>query len=101
MGQSNKAIGQSVIDRLAPLPKESGSGAGAKVRPSADRARVLLRAGGGHRKQRRQQWGKRFVPRSNPRPFILGTALRQQDQIEREYLDGIKQAFKPAVWKVK
>ena len=104
LGRSNKAIGQLVISRLQPLPERVGLGAGAKVRPSANARLVQLMAGGAHRfepgdsKQDmvRRQWGKRFKPRMNERPHIVGTAIKRLPNIEDLYMRGIEAAVKGA-----
>lgn len=99
MAQANKQVGALIIQRLSPRPATSGEGRGATVRPRARAFDVTLAVGGSHRKSHRQQWGVRFVPRTGPRAFILGTALQQQDQIEQDYLDGVVEALAPAFWK--
>lgn len=106
MGQANKAIGLLVIERLAPLPKTVGRGAGAKVRPSASARLVQLRAGGKHRtvdpegrphtsKQEiyRESWGRIWTRRGQRRPTIVGTALRVMPGIEKQYMEGIARAL--------
>lgn len=104
LGRSNKAIGQLVISRLQPLPERVGLGAGAKVRPSANARLVQLMAGGAHRFQPgdskqdmvRRQWGRRFKPRTNARPHIVGTAIQRMDNIERLYMRGVEAAVNGA-----
>ena len=104
LGRSNKAIGQLVISRLQPLPERVGLGAGAKVRPSANARLVQLMAGGAHRFEPgdskndmvKRQWGKRFRPRTNPRPHIVGTAIKRTENIERLYMRGVEAAINGA-----
>lgn len=98
LGQIHKDIGALVISRLH--PPAVGSGAGARVRPSASVREVLIRVGGGWRNNdpRKLQWGKtQEFPDGNPpqRPDILGTARRYQGQIEDMLLRGIEENFKP------
>lgn len=106
MGRSNKAIGQLVIERLRPLPKTVGRGAGARVRPSATSRLVQLRAGGKHRavdadgrphtspKQMYvESWGRVWVGRRSRRPHLVGTALRVMPDIEDRYWRGIDRAM--------
>lgn len=106
LGQSNKAIGQIVIDRLGPPPKTVGQGAGSKVRPSATARLVQLRTGGQHRAtdpdgrphtspkaMYRESWGRIWTRRPTKRPHIVGTVLEVMPDIERRYLDGIKNAL--------
>jgi hypothetical protein len=100
MGQANKQIGQTIIDRLSPKPVTVGTGAGARVRPSASARLVQLKAGGKHRalpetaarwgSMKQTPWGR--VPNANRatrRPNILGTALKVYPTIEKDYLDAI------------
>lgn len=104
LGRSNRAIGQLVISRLQPLPERVGLGAGAKVRASANARLVQLMAGGAHRAGpgetlddiRMRQWGRRFAPRTNKRPHIVGTAIRRTPNIEQLYLRGVEAAVKGA-----
>ncbi|MGH3942623.1 MAG: hypothetical protein ACRDTG_29170 [Pseudonocardiaceae bacterium] len=100
LGRVHKEIGRLVISRLQPRPVPSavGRGGGAAVRASAASREVLLRVGGDHRQTRAQQWGKHQVPPfqdAPARPFVVGTALAQQEQIERMLLDGIERSLKP------
>lgn len=106
MGRSNKEIGQLVIERLAPLPKTVGAGAGAKVRPSASARLVQLRAGGKHRavdsdgkphtsprEIAMESWGRIWRRRGQRRPHIVGTARQVMPDIESRYMDGIARAM--------
>lgn len=98
LGQIHKKIGALVISKLH--PPSVGSGAGARVRPSASKREVLIRVGGGWRNQdpRVLQWGKSQEwpgGHAPDRPDILGTAERHQRQIEEMLLAGIEEHFKP------
>lgn len=106
MGQSNRAIGELVITRLRPLPKNVGAGAGARVRPSATARLVQLRAGGKHRREDpdgrphtsprdiyRESWGRIWRRRGQRRPHIVGTAIQVMPRIEARYMDGIARAM--------
>lgn len=103
MGQANKAIGQTVIARLSPSPVNVGSGAGAKVRPSASARLVQFKAGGAHRVGDADAWGGLpAVPwgrvpaarRRQRRPHIVGTAIKVYPRIERDYLAAIDRILK-------
>ena len=106
IGQANKRTGQLVIDRLAPAPDPVavGVGRGASVRASASKREVLLRVGGGHRSAGAHTamppWGARRVVRVGtpdpPRAHIQGTAERHVDEISKEYLNAMIDAFRPA-----
>lgn len=99
LGQLHKDIGTFIISRLH--PPAVGSGAGARVRPSASKRDVLIRVGGGHRNNdpRKLQWGKTQEfdddGRAPERPDILGTARKHQQRIEEMLLRGIEKNFKP------
>ncbi|MDP8928674.1 MAG: hypothetical protein M3O70_08900 [Actinomycetota bacterium] len=103
VGQANKAVGQLVISRLTPrpVPEAVGAGSGAAVRASASKREVQLRVGGAHRAAHspQAQWGKKVVRAFRPapdRPFILGTAEREQGDIESAYLQALGRALFPA-----
>lgn len=105
LGQANKEVGEFIISRLQPRPdpRAVGAGRGATVRPSAAKDRVLLRAGGAHRDADWEQWGARFVGSIGPkpaRPYIIESAVAQQDVIEDKYMDAVLNAMKPAFHKV-
>lgn len=99
LGELHKDIGAFIISKMH--PPAVGSGAGAKVRPSASKRDVLIRVGGGWRNNnpRVLQWGKTQEfddDGSAPeRPDILGTAERYQRQIEDMLMRGIEKNFKP------
>lgn len=106
MGRENKAIGQIIIDRLRPLPKTVGRGAGAKVRPSATARLVQLRAGGKHRdtdedgrphsnnrEVYRESWGRIWTRRGRRRPHIVGAAREVMPEIEERYWRGVARAM--------
>lgn len=95
IGKRNKAIGERVISAVFPKPESVGAGAGSKPRAIASRNMVAIAAGGGHRqKVPVQQWGRVHVARAQPRPFILGAALAEIPDIEKEYLDAIDSAVR-------
>lgn len=96
MGANNKAAGNTILDRLQPLPASVGLGAGANVRASANARLVQLIAGGAWRNAGApyMQWGKKFAPRSNPRPDIAGSALRVMPTLEDQYMGGIDAILK-------
>ena len=111
LGQANKSVGQLVISRLQPRPDPAatGTGRGAAVRPSADRRRVLLRVGGGHRagraedggfKSPRMQWGRQTgglaVQRRGPRPHIRQTVEDNRKDIEEAWIDATLAALSGA-----
>lgn len=89
LGQRNKAIGQSIIDRSFPKPEAVGAGGGAKPRSSATTNVLRIMAGGSHRSDHRQQWGKRSTDRKVKRPYIRRSAEKMMPQIERDYLDAL------------
>jgi hypothetical protein len=90
IARANKAIGDLIISRVFPQPRSSGAGRGAAPRATASRNFVAIRAGRTERKHYVQQWGTRYVPRDNPRPYILRAAQRSVPDIEQRYLDGIE-----------
>jgi len=96
IAQANKKIGQRIIDRIFPQPRAVGAGAGSEPRAVASRNYVAIQAGRTSRKKHVQQWGAKYVKRTEPRPFILGTALKDEPDIEKEYLDNIDQALRQA-----
>ena len=96
IAKANQKIGQRIIDRVFPTPRAVGSGKGAEPRAVASRNYVAIQAGRSERKLHVQQWGARFVKRTEPRPFILGTALHDEPDIEKEYLDNIDEAIRQA-----
>lgn len=95
LGQKNKAIGQSIIDRSFPKPINVGAGAGAKPRASATTNILRIMAGGSWRsgsveKRNRQPWGKRPKSRGGvKRPFIRRSAEAHMPEIKRDYLDAL------------
>lgn len=91
--KANKDIGQKIIDRLFPTPRAVGAGKGAEPRAIASRNYVAIQAGRPERRKFVQQWGARHVQREGPRPFILGTALKEFPDIEREYMEGIERVL--------
>lgn len=108
IGQSNKEIGQLIISKLEPrpVPQAVGQGAGAAIRPSATAREVVLKAGGKHRAKAApmQQWGRVHVASfgaAPKRPFIMGTAMKHQEEIEKKYLEGVIDAVGPAFYEAK
>jgi hypothetical protein len=106
LGEAHKKIGALVIARLTPAPDPAavGEGTGAAVRPSASKREVLLRVGGAHRKRAPMStWGKRQVSavgrQRPPRPFIQGTVLANQREIEDEYMQAVADAMRPAFYR--
>lgn len=90
LGRRNKAIGQSIIDRSFPKPINVGAGGGAKPRASATTNVLRIMAGGSHRSDYRQQWGRRPKSRDGvKRPFIRRSAEAHMPEIERDYLDAL------------
>ena len=103
LGEAHRNVGKFVIDNLEPRPDTAavGAGAGAKVRASATKREVLLRAGyGGRTHTPMQQWGKRdvtpFRSGTPPRPYILKTALDREQEVRELLLDELEKALKPA-----
>lgn len=96
LGQVHKSVGELVIRAVGGPDTGVGTGAGARIRPSASKREVLLRVGGGHRSKKVQQWGKRPVRPHPARPFILGAAESIQGRIEDEYLGGIDRVIRKA-----
>lgn len=92
LGQANKGIGQRVIDRAYPTPKNVGAGAGAVPRASASTNVLKILAGGSHRAQPVQQWGVRYQPRDTERPYLARSAEEQMPWVEEEYLDALATA---------
>lgn len=94
LGQRNKKIGQSIIDRAFPKPESVGSGSGSTPRASATTNVLRILAGGSHRepveidgeKRWVEQWGKRVKPREAKRPYIRRSAENMMPQVQREYL---------------
>lgn len=91
LGQRNKGIGQEVINRATPKPIPVGAGKGATPRPSASANVLRIVAGGAHRARvgHVAQWGARYAPRNNERPYLLGAAQQQMPEIEKEYLEAL------------
>lgn len=106
IGEAHKEVGRFVIDKLHPKPSPFavGEGAGSSVRPSASKREVLLRVGGGWRDNPALQWGKRQQWNGDvqppKRPFIIGTARKNSVHIELMLMKAIKEACRPAFWKV-
>lgn len=96
LGQRNKSIGQSVIDRAFPKPLNVGAGAGAKPRASATANVLRIMAGGSHRTSHAQQWGRRNAPRDDKRPYIRRAAVDQMPRIERDYIDALLEVARRA-----
>jgi hypothetical protein len=92
LGQRNKSIGQSIIDRAFPKPEKVGAGAGAMPRASATANVLRIMAGGSHRTEHRQQWGKTPQPRDVKRPYLRQAAVDQMPRVQREYLDALLEA---------
>lgn len=92
IGAENREIGRDIIQRATPRPLAVGAGAGAEPRAIASRNMVAIQAGGGHRAKVVQQWGRRVVPRDEPRPFLVGALLDLAPDIERRYLEAIDRA---------
>lgn len=87
---ANREIGQRILSRLFP-GKQSGSGRGAKPRAIASRNFVGIQAGRTDRRHSPvEDWGIRQVARDEPRPYILGTALREFPTIEKDYFDAVE-----------
>lgn len=98
LGEAHKEVGKKIILLLQPPPTPAavGSGAGATVRPSATKREVILKAGYGGRVRNAQQWGKIHVNlfHSAPaRPYILQTALDNEDVIRQELIDQLIKAL--------
>lgn len=98
LGQRNKGIGQRIIDKAFPKPEQVGAGTGAKPRPSASANVLRIMAGGAHRTGEvpRMQWGARFVPREEKRPYIARSAEVNMPEIERDYLDALGEVARKA-----
>jgi hypothetical protein len=101
LGQVHKKIGEMVIRRLGGTSTGVGEGRGENIRPSAAKREVLLNVGGSHRRGtgRKRQWGLRQVwpgGRHPDRPHLIGAAMQIQDQIEREYMDGVEAVIRRA-----
>lgn len=100
LGQRNKSIGQSIIDRAFPKPEKVGEGAGAMPRASA--TANVLRIISGHSGRKKvmvdgkkawiQQWGKTPRPRDVKRPYLRRAAVDQMPRVQREYLDALLEA---------
>jgi hypothetical protein len=96
LGQANKAIGQRIIDRAFPKPEKVGEGAGAMPRASAATNVLRIIAGTTTRKSEKQQWGRRYAPRDNKRPYIRRSAEQNMGDAAKEYLDALLDAAKKA-----
>lgn len=102
IGRRNKAIGTSVIERSFPKPLGVGAGAGAKPRASATTSVLRIMAGGSWRsgsveERNRQPWGRRPKPRGGEkRPYIRRSAVAHMPEIERSYLDALKDVARKA-----
>jgi hypothetical protein len=96
LGQANKAIGQRIIDRAFPKPENVGTGAGSVPRASATTNVLRIMAGTTTRESHRQQWGKRYAPRDNERPYIRRSAEQNMGDAAKEYLDALLDAAKKA-----
>lgn len=95
LGQVHKDIGERIIiPAVGGKQTGVGTGGGSAIRPSANARSILLRVGGAHRDDERQQWGKQQVWPPPERPHIIGTAVEQQDRIEQAYLDGVERVLK-------
>ena len=102
--KANKQIGEAVIAALFPKPDSSGAGRGSEPRAIASRNYVGIAVGRSERakpikgKARNpvavRQWGSQYVKRDQPRPFILGAALKQFPHIENDYLDAVERVLK-------
>jgi hypothetical protein len=90
LGQRNKRIGERIIARAFPKPERVGAGAGSKPRASAATNVLRIMAGGSHRTEHVQSWGKRPTPRDGvKRPYIRRSAEEQMPEIKRDYLDAL------------
>lgn len=90
LGKVHKRIGERIlIPALGGKDTGVGEGRGSKIRPSAASRQVTLRVGGKHREDKKEQWGQEQVWPPPDRPHIIGTAVEHQDDIEREYRDGL------------
>lgn len=90
LGQKNKSLGQSIIDRSFPKPLNVGAGAGAKPRASATTNILRIMAGGSWRSDHAQPWGKRPKSRDGvKRPYLRRSAVAHMPEIERDYLDAL------------
>lgn len=99
LGRANKTIGQRVIDKASPKPLNVGEGRGAKPRASANANVLQIMAGGRWRDGKnfhRLQWGPRFEPRDDSRPYIALAGEKDMPQIERDYLAALKSAASKA-----
>lgn len=96
MNQAHMEIGRVVTSRLR--PPTVGAGRGASVELEATPTDLFLKAGFSGRENRAKQWGKiQEWPggQAPARPYIIGTARQQQQQIMDALFDGIESALKP------
>jgi hypothetical protein len=90
LGQRNKAIGQSIIDKAYPKPEKVGEGTGAMPRASATTNVLRIMAGHTSRTKEVQQWGKRPKSRDGvERPYIRRSAEEQVPDATKQYLDAV------------
>lgn len=90
LGQRNKEIGQSIIDRAYPKPEKVGEGTGAMPRASATKNVLRIMAGYPSRQHEVQQWGRRPKSRDGvDRPYIRRSAEDQMPDIQKKYLDAL------------
>jgi hypothetical protein len=82
----NRRLGERIIAAAMPKPLNVGAGRGALPRPSASRNVVKVMAGGSFRRLRVQQWGPKFVPRAQPRPFLAAAAAAEIPRVQEDYL---------------
>jgi hypothetical protein len=105
IGQANKEIGQEFISNWLypkPVPEAIGTGRTAAIRPSATRSQVRLIVGGAHRANHTpvKQWGKQVVNPfrpAPPRPYIIESARKHEDEIKERWFEAIAKALYPAL----
>lgn len=90
LGKVHKRIGERIIiPALGGKQTNVGEGRGSTLRPSAASREATIRVGGKHRESEAEQWGQRQTWPPPERPLIIGAAVDHQDDIEREYRDGL------------
>lgn len=94
LGEVHKDIGRMVIRQAGGAKTGVGQGAGSTLRPSAAAREVVIRMGGKHRDDRREQWGKQQIWPPPERPHVIKAAEDITGEIEKAYLDGVEQIFR-------
>ena len=101
-GARNKEIGQRVIDNASPKPVQVGAGSGCVPRASANANVLQILAGGSWRDGHKDQWGPRWLPRNQHRPYLALAGEEDMPNIERDYLDALADVARTAgLWFVK